>query len=103
MIEKISSNIPGEYRLYQNYPNPFNPRTIIPYSLKSPAYVKLIAYDILGKEVQRLVDQKQNAGEYEVDFMGKFSASGVYFYRMEVTDDKSKHLFSETKTMILLK
>ncbi|RPI15916.1 MAG: T9SS C-terminal target domain-containing protein [Ignavibacteriae bacterium] len=97
-IRQLSNNIPKDFILKQNYPNPFNPRTVIPYSLKSSAHVKLIAYDILGKEVQVMVDNYQQAGEYEVDFMGKFSSSGVYFYRMSV-DDK----VVDTKRMILIK
>jgi len=97
-ILQTTSEVPKSFILKQNYPNPFNPRTVIPYSLKSPAYVRLIAYDITGREVQRMVNQKQDAGEYEVDFMGKFSATGVYFYRMTV-DDK----IIDTKKMILIK
>ena len=102
-ITQISSQIPKEFELKQNYPNPFNPRTVIPYKLKRSAFVSLIAYDITGKEIQVMVNQRQQPGEYEVDFMGKFSASGVYFYRLEVTDDKSKQLYTETKKMMLLK
>jgi photosystem II stability/assembly factor-like uncharacterized protein len=102
-IQSITGNIPKDFSLKQNYPNPFNPRTVIPFSLKQSAYVKLIAYEITGREVQKMVNSKLSAGEYEVDFMGKFTASGVYLYRMEVTDDKSKQLYTETKKMILLK
>jgi photosystem II stability/assembly factor-like uncharacterized protein len=103
-IVQKSKEVPRDFELKQNYPNPFNPRTVIPYSLKSAGYVRIIAYDILGREVQRLVDQKQNAGEYEVDFMGKFSSSGVYFYRMTVEPSTgSGQAFEETKKMILLK
>jgi hypothetical protein len=66
--------------------------------------VRIIAYDILGREVQRMVDQKQSAGEYEVDFMGKFTATGVYFYRMTVDPSTgSGQAFIDTKKMILLK
>ena len=97
-IQKTSTGVPNNFILKQNYPNPFNPRTVIPYSLKSAGYVRIIAYDLLGREVQRLVDGKQNAGEYEVDFMGKFTATGVYFYRMTVDD-----VVIDTKRMILLK
>ena len=97
-IQQIGNEIPKDFILKQNYPNPFNPRTIISYGLKSPANVKLIAYDILGEEVQILVDHKQQAGEYQVDFMGKFSASGIYFYSLFV-DNK----LIDTKKMILLK
>ena len=50
-----------------------------------------------------MVDNFEQAGAYEVDFMGKFTATGVYFYRMTVTDEKSGIVYSETKKMILLK
>jgi photosystem II stability/assembly factor-like uncharacterized protein len=98
-IQQISSNIPKDFVLKQNYPNPFNPRTVIPYSLKKAGYVKLFVYDILGRFTDKLVDQHQNAGEYETDnFIGKFAPSGVYFYRLEV-DDK----IIDTKKMVLVK
>jgi photosystem II stability/assembly factor-like uncharacterized protein len=96
--EQISTEIPSRFKLCQNYPNPFNPRTVIPYSLSAPAHVKIIAYDITGREVQRMVDSYQQAGAYEVDFMGKFIASGVYLYRM-IVDDR----VIDTKKMILIK
>jgi len=102
-ISQISSAIPSDFKLYQNYPNPFNPRTVIPFSLKKKAVVRMYIYDITGKEIQRLVVGDYNAGEYEVDFMGKYSSSGVYFYRIEITGDSSNEKFTETRRMILLK
>ncbi len=102
-IQQSVGVIPKDYFLKQNYPNPFNPRTIIPFSLKKNAFVKLIAYDIRGIEVQRLAEGRYNAGEYEVDFMGKFSSSGVYFYKIEITTDNSNEIYKDTKRMILLK
>jgi photosystem II stability/assembly factor-like uncharacterized protein len=102
-IQQMPNAVPEGFVLKQNYPNPFNPRTVIPYSLSAPAHVKIIAYDITGREVQRMVDNYQQAGAYEVDFMGKFTASGVYFYRMTVTDEESRQVFTDTKKMILLK
>ncbi len=102
-IQQIVNAVPEKFILKQNYPNPFNPRTVIPYSVSSPAYVRLIAYDITGREVQKMVDRKQDAGEYEVDFMGKFTSTGVYFYRMTVTEEISNQIYSDTKKMILLK
>jgi hypothetical protein len=59
--------------------------------------------DVTGREVQQLVSGIYNAGEYEVDFMGKYSSSGVYFYKIEISDDSSREKFTETKRMILLK
>ena len=102
-IVKQASAIPKNYSLYQNYPNPINPRTIIPFSLKKSAYVKLTAYDIMGKEVQSMVNGRYEAGEYEVDFMGKFTPTGVYFYRIEITGNNSDEYYTETKIMILIK
>ena len=102
-IQQLSNAVPEKFVLKQNYPNPFNPRTVIPYSLSASAHVKIIAYDITGREVQRMVDNYQQAGAYEVDFMGKFTATGVYFYRMTVTDTQSNQVYTDTKKMILLK
>ena len=110
-IQQLVSVIPEDFELKQNYPNPFNPRTVIRFSLKKNAKVRLIVYDIRGIEVQRLADGRYDAGEYEADFMGKFSSSGVYFYRLEVSlsdpmeaeDERSGKIFSDTKRMILIK
>ena len=102
-IIQTNTNIPIDFVLKQNYPNPFNPRTVIPFSLKKSAYVKLTAYDVRGVEIQKLAEGKYSAGEFEVDFMGKFSSSGVYFYKIEVTPDNSGERFIDTKRMMLLK
>jgi hypothetical protein len=102
-IQHIQNAVPEKFILKQNYPNPFNPRTVIPYSVSSSAYVKIIAYDIQGREVQKMVDSYHYAGAYEVDFMGKFTSTGVYLYRMTVTDEKLKVVYTNTKKMILLK
>ena len=85
------------FKLYQNYPNPFNPTTKISYVLKQPGEVKLIVYDLAGKEVKTLVNKFQNSGEYSVDFKAEGLPSGVYFYRLELNS------FIFTKKMILLR
>ncbi len=101
-INQISSQIPKEYKLFQNYPNPFNPETSIKYNVKSEtSNVKLLIYDILGKQIEVLVDQKQNAGTYEVDFNGNGYASGVYFYKLII--NSGKEVFTETKKMLMIK
>jgi hypothetical protein len=100
-IFQISSTIPDENRLYDNYPNPFNPFTVIRYKLKFNSYVKLRVYDINGKETAVLVSQKQNAGEYEVEFKSEGLSSGVYFYRMEL--ESSGGFYIETKRMVLIR
>ncbi len=89
--------IPQEVRLYNNYPNPFNPSTIISYSIPSTQKVKLTVYDILGKKVKDLVDEKQKQGIYKVPFNGINLSSGVYIY---VLKTPSKII---TKRMLLIK
>lgn len=102
-VTQISTEIPKQYQLFQNYPNPFNPITNIKYSLMSnvkgeTSNVKLIVFDIQGKEAAILVDEKQSAGTYEVDFSAKGYSSGVYFYSIFIN---GKHI--DTKKMILIK
>jgi photosystem II stability/assembly factor-like uncharacterized protein len=96
-VKYISSEIPDKYFLSQNYPNPFNPTTIMRFQIKDLKLVTLKVYDILGKEIATLVNEKLKAGEYETTFDGSAFPSGVYFYKLE-TDG-----YSKTKRMILLK
>ncbi|MFZ1320593.1 MAG: T9SS type A sorting domain-containing protein [Ignavibacteria bacterium] len=96
-VNNISTEIPEKYSLSQNYPNPFNPKTVINYELQISGNAKLTVYDVLGNEVAELVNEKQNAGTYSVDFDGSNFSSGVYFYRLNAGE------FSETKRMMLLK
>jgi hypothetical protein len=104
---------PERFALYQNYPNPFNPTTRIRYvvgrvvvpsgallsGVEGPASsnVRLAVYDLLGREVAVLVNEKKAAGNYEVSFIASGLASGVYFYRLTTGS------FVDSKTMILLK
>jgi len=92
-----SAEIPGEFRLEQNYPNPFNPSTNITFSIAEDAYTTLTVFDILGREVARLVDGSMAAGNYSVTFSGKDLANGVYLYRLDAGE---QHV---TKRMMLLK
>jgi hypothetical protein len=93
----IISTIPNVYSLAQNYPNPFNPSTKILFSLPKAGDVKLVVYDILGKEVNVLVNDYRTAGTHQVEFNASNLASGVYLYRIEAGE------FSETKRMMLIK
>ena len=91
------STILANFKLGQNYPNPFNPTTSIDYQLSARSDVTLKVYNLLGQEVSTLVDQKQEAGNYQVKFSGTRLPSGVYFYRLNAG------MFSETKKLMLLK
>jgi len=79
-INNTGNQIIKEYKLEQNYPNPFNPVTNIKYQIANNKFVTLKVFDILGKEVAVLVNQKQNAGKYEVAFDGENLSSGMYYY-----------------------
>jgi photosystem II stability/assembly factor-like uncharacterized protein len=101
-IDNISKSIPSDFVLHQNYPNPFNPVTKIKFDIRAgirsqESEVKLIIYDITGREISILVNEKLNPGTYEVTFDGSNFASGVYFYQLRTGD------FVETKKLILLK
>lgn len=96
-VHTTGNTVPDNFSLSQNYPNPFNPLTRINYELPISNYVLLKVYDALGNEVQTLVNEKQNAGSYSVDFNAASLPSGIYFYKL-VTEK-----FSETKKMILVK
>lgn len=96
-INLISNEIPKTYLLEQNYPNPFNPKTIIRFDILKASNVKITIYDISGREVQKLVQQKLNAGKYSVDFDAGQLSSGIYFYSIIAGD------FVQTKKMVLVK
>jgi hypothetical protein len=89
--------LPTEYTLYQNYPNPFNPVTTIKYDLPATSDVSLIIYDILGRKIKELVNTKQQAGKYEVQFDASNIASGVYIYQLVAEK------YMQSRKMILLK
>lgn len=95
-IKNINSEISG-FALAQNYPNPFNPVTKIQYWLPAKSRAKLTIYSSLGKEVQILVNEQQQAGAYEVTFDASQLNSGVYFYKLEADE------FVETRKMLLIK
>ena len=90
-------NLPHEYVLKQNYPNPFNPSTDICYSLRDACDVKLVVYDMLGREVAVLVNDQQSAGRYSIPFEGDDLSAGLYFYRLEAGN------FRSVKKMVLVK
>jgi hypothetical protein len=89
--------LPERFYLGQNYPNPFNPVTTITYDLPISTYVDIRLYDITGKEIQRLVNERQTAGTYKITFDASELPSGIYFYRMTTPT------FTESKKMVLVK
>jgi len=93
----FNSNLPERFELYQNYPNPFNPLTTIKYDIVKAQDVKVIVYDILGREVATLVNAQQRPGTYEVRWDASNVSSGIYFYQLKTKD------YVDTKKMILLK
>lgn len=105
-IETINNKIPFTFALSQNYPNPFNPTTKINYDLPMDCKVTMIIYDILGREVIRLVNNEfKKAGRYIASFDGHNLSSGVYFYRIEAHEvsGSSTGEFIQSKKMVLVK
>jgi hypothetical protein len=92
----------SSFELNQNFPNPFNPSTIISYQLTMNSHVTLKVFDMLGREVKTLVDENETSGKYKVKFSiededGSKLSSGVYFYRLRVSDE------TVTRKMLLMK
>ena len=92
-----SGVIPTVYNLYQNYPNPFNPNTTIKFDIPKQSYTKLIIYDLLGREVTKLVDERLDAGSYDITWDAANYASGTYIYKIEAGN------YTSVKKMILVK
>jgi N-acetylneuraminic acid mutarotase len=99
MVSSVPQNnfMPGVFVLHQNYPNPFNPRTIINYELPTTSYVELTIYNMLGQKVATLVNERQQAGNHQVEWDAGQLSSGVYYYRIEAGE------FQDVKKMILLR
>jgi hypothetical protein len=96
-IQNCIEEIPDKFALFQNYPNPFNPNTSIKFSIAKKADVKLVIFDILGRDITTLVNDKLQPGVYIVDWNVFEYASGVYFYKLET------NYFTDTKKMLLIK
>jgi endo-1,4-beta-xylanase len=96
-VGRTVSSLPSTYRLEQNFPNPFNPTTNIRYSISKTSKVTLRVFDLLGREVQSLVNTVQAPGQYTVTFSGRDLASGVYFYQLTAGS------FTKTQKLMVLK
>lgn len=91
------------FSLDQNSPNPFNPTTNISFSLPKNSLVKLVVYDILGREVANLVNELRGQGNHSVSFNASELPSGVYIYRLEANPGDGSTGFTQIKRMILVK
>jgi hypothetical protein len=89
--------VPRALQLLQNYPNPFNPTTTIRYEIPYASHVSLTVFDVLGRQIQTLVNTFEQAGRYEVTFNAHDLSSGTYYYRLEAGGSV------ETKTLLVLK
>jgi hypothetical protein len=99
---EVLPNIPNTYSISQNYPNPFNPSTKIQFGLPMSEHVELRIYDVLGREVRNLVNERYDAGMYSVQWNGKNNlgspvATGMYIYQIRAGQ------FVQTKKMLLMK
>jgi hypothetical protein len=88
--------IPLSHELFQNYPNPFNPTTVIGYQLSAGGQVSLAVYDVLGRQVALLVNERKDAGRHDVEWNAAGLPSGVYVARLDAGR------FSQTKKIVLL-
>lgn len=95
--EEPANMMPESIRLHQNFPNPFNPNTVISFEIPSATDVKLEVFDLLGRRVAQLVDDKRNAGLHQVSFNASNLASGVYLYQLKAGQ------LSLTNQMMLIK
>jgi Secretion system C-terminal sorting domain/FG-GAP-like repeat/ASPIC and UnbV len=95
-VQKENSK-PVSFKLEQNYPNPFNPSTIISYQLPKSSNVKITVFDMLGREIQTLLNERKSAGSYNTTFTANNLASGVYIYRIQADE------FTMSKKMLLIK
>lgn len=96
-IVKANTEIPKVYKLYQNYPNPFNPYTIFKLDIPKESDTKLVIYDIVGREVETLINNRLLPGSYTVQWDAQKYASGIYFCHIESGS------YNEVKRMVLLK
>jgi hypothetical protein len=92
-----AQHVPTDFVLRANYPNPFNPRTTIGFELPISAKVRLSVFDMLGREVAVLVNERKSAGVYEVSFNAEGLSSGIYIYRLHAGD------FMQSRKIVLLK
>jgi hypothetical protein len=109
-VENYLSQVPKTYTLEHNFPNPFNPSTKIRYSIPQTSYVVIKVFDVLGNEIETLMNENKPAGSYEIEFNSHSGfvrnlACGIYFYQLQAVDPESSsgQVFVETRKMLLIK
>lgn len=93
----INQTGPEDYKLYQNFPNPFNPSTKISYKINQEGYVRLSVFNLVGQEIETLVNEYQAAGKYDIEFNAKDLPSGIYLYKLQVNG------YTSVKRMTLIR
>ena len=83
---EMQTNSPDKFKLFQNYPNPFNPSTNITFELNQESKVKLVIYNIQGKIITTLLNEKLSADNYSINWTPNFISSGIYIYRLTIND-----------------
>jgi hypothetical protein len=96
-VSDENKNVISNYSLEQNYPNPFNSHTIVSYNLPERSCISLKVFDILGNEIETLVNEEKQVGSHIIEFDGNNLTSGIYFYKLQAGN------FTSTKKLILLK
>ena len=96
-VSNTNLEVPSGFKLFNAYPNPFNPTTNIKYQIANSSFVTLKIYDVAGKEISTLVNQKQSPGIYELSWDASKYSSGVYFYRIDAGG------YSDVKKLVLIK
>lgn len=96
-IQPVSNEVPEVFSIFQNYPNPFNPMTKIKFNIAKESEVNITVFDVLGRHISTLVNEKLKAGSYQTEWSAVNMPGGVYFYKIETES------FTETKKMILVK
>ncbi len=97
----IEISAPAKYDISQNYPNPFNPATKIDFALPFDSRVKVVVYDITGREMKTVLNESRTAGYYTITFDGSSLSSGVYFYHINAVSPNTS--FSRIKKMVFVK
>ena len=99
----IENDTVYNFVLQQNYPNPFNPGTTIRYSIPIQSNVRLRVYNSIGENISNLINDNQNAGNYEINWDSGNFASGIYLCSIEAIPSDGTEIFRSVKKMILLR